>query len=63
MDIKLPPAAEEYRARVRALLAQELPADWRGVAAPGPEEGATFEKRGGALLVEQKLLPPRRPSG
>jgi alkylation response protein AidB-like acyl-CoA dehydrogenase len=62
VDIKLPPAAEEYRGRVRALLARELPADWRGVAALGPEERARFDEKWRALLVEHRLIAPGWPS-
>ncbi len=62
MDIKLSDAAEQYRARVRSLLAQELPADWRGIAALSPEEREQFDRTWREFLVEQSLLAPGWPS-
>lgn len=61
MDIKFPAAAEEYRAHVRSLLAQELPVGWRGVGALGPAEREAFNATWREFLVKNALIAPGWP--
>jgi len=62
VDIKLEPAAEDYRTHVRALLQKELPVDWRGIAALDPDRRAKFNSTWRAFLVEHSLIAPGWPS-
>ncbi len=56
MDITYPPEAEEFRARVRAFLAEQLPADWAGMGALDEEEREAFRVRWRATLAEHSML-------
>jgi alkylation response protein AidB-like acyl-CoA dehydrogenase len=52
-----PAEAEEFRAEVRTVLAEELPADWRGIGAiPTEAETAEFVLRWRAVLHRRGLL-------
>jgi alkylation response protein AidB-like acyl-CoA dehydrogenase len=45
VDPSYSPEAEEYREKVRAFLAEHLPADWRGIGALPPEDVEPFTKQ------------------
>ncbi|MER7684926.1 acyl-CoA dehydrogenase family protein [Streptomyces sp. NPDC097610] len=62
MDIKLEATAEDYRRHVRSVLEQELPKDWRGVAALDPDQRARFDETWRAFLVKHSLIAPGWPS-
>jgi alkylation response protein AidB-like acyl-CoA dehydrogenase len=56
MDPRFPPAAEAFRAEVRALLDRELPPEWSGIGALDHEEAADFTDRWRATLHEHGFL-------
>ncbi|AXI76173.1 acyl-CoA dehydrogenase family protein [Peterkaempfera bronchialis] len=57
MDIVYPPEAEEFRAYVRQVLAEELPADWAGVGAIADRaEALAFYESWRAVLARRGLL-------
>lgn len=57
MDITYPPELEQFRSEVRAVLAEELPADWRGLGAlPTAEETTAFVNDWRATLHRRGLL-------
>jgi len=62
VEIKFSAAAEEYRAQVRTLLSQELPAGWRGIGALSAEERDQFNARWREFLLEHRLIAPGWPS-
>jgi alkylation response protein AidB-like acyl-CoA dehydrogenase len=56
MDLRFPPAAEAFRAEVRAFLAAHLPADWRGIGAMDRDEAEAFSITWRKVLFEHGLL-------
>jgi alkylation response protein AidB-like acyl-CoA dehydrogenase len=50
VDPTHPPEAEEYREKVRAFLAEHLPADWKGIGALPREDVEAFTKQWRATL-------------
>ena len=57
MDIDYPPDAEEFRAEVRAMLAEELPPGFRGVGSIADlAEADAFVDRWREVLVRRRLL-------
>ncbi|MGW6360277.1 acyl-CoA dehydrogenase family protein [Streptomyces sp. NPDC055092] len=57
MDIAYPPEAEEFRARVRQVLAEELPPGWAGIGAVvDRDEGLAFYESWRAVLARRGLL-------
>ncbi|MCU1613534.1 MAG: putative acyl-CoA dehydrogenase [Frankiales bacterium] len=57
MDISYPPEIEGFRAEVRAVLAEELPADWRGMGAiPDAESTREFVRSWRSTLHRRGLL-------
>ena len=57
MDIDYPPDAEEFRAEVRAMLAEELPPGFRGVGSIADRaEADAFVDRWREVLVRRRLL-------
>jgi hypothetical protein len=56
MDPTYPPEAEEYREKIRAFLAEHLPANWKGVGALGHEERDRFVKEWRQILSDNRLL-------
>jgi hypothetical protein len=57
MDLDYPPEAERFRAEVRAVLAEELPAGWAGIGAlEDTAEANDFVERWRAALVRRGLL-------
>jgi len=57
MDMTYPAEAEVFRAEVRKVLAEELPADWRGIGAiPTEAETEDFVARWRAVLHRRGLL-------
>ncbi|MCZ7526752.1 MAG: acyl-CoA dehydrogenase family protein [Acidimicrobiia bacterium] len=56
MDPRYPPAAETFRERVRAFLAEHLPSGWRGIGALGDDEGRDFLASWRRTLHEHRLL-------
>jgi alkylation response protein AidB-like acyl-CoA dehydrogenase len=61
MNLTYPPAAEEYRAKIRAFLAEHLPADWAGLGALSEEEALAFKISWRKVLYENDLLAPMWP--
>lgn len=56
-DITYPPELEEFRGEVRAVLAEELPPQWRGLGAlPTAEQTAVFVNEWRATLHRRGLL-------
>ena len=57
MDISYPAEVEEFRAEVRAVLAEELPPGWQGIGAiAGREEAERFAARWRQVLYRRRLL-------
>ncbi len=56
MDVRYPPEAEAFRRRVRAFLADALPADWRGLGALDRKEAEAFVESWRATLHEHGFL-------
>jgi alkylation response protein AidB-like acyl-CoA dehydrogenase len=56
MDLTLPIEAEQFRAEVRAFLAEQLPADWRGLGALDREEAEQFASRWRRTLAEHGMI-------
>ncbi len=56
MDITYPPEAEAFRARVRAFLAEHLPADWAGMGALDEEERERFREQWRRTLADNQML-------
>ena len=56
MDLRPAPEAEAFRARVRAFLAEHLPADWPGIGALPADDAAAFVTRWRRTLHEHGLL-------
>lgn len=56
MDITYPPEAEAFRYRIRALLAEHLPAGWSGAGALSPAEREAFELRWRRALSASGLV-------
>jgi alkylation response protein AidB-like acyl-CoA dehydrogenase len=50
MELAYPPEATEYREKVRAFLAANLPEGWRGIGALSHEEATAFRERWRATL-------------
>ena len=62
MNLTYSPEAEEFRARVRDLLAENLPEDWIGMGALSEEEAHTFRVAWRKVLYENHLLAPMWPA-
>ncbi|HWE58046.1 MAG TPA: acyl-CoA dehydrogenase family protein [Acidimicrobiales bacterium] len=56
MDPRYPPEAEEYREKVRAFLAEHLPAGWKGIGALDHDAARQFTAEWRHVLYEQGLL-------
>lgn len=56
MDIDYPPDADAFRDRIRAFLAQHLPADWSGVGALPADEREELRRRWRRILVDSGLM-------
>lgn len=56
MDVEYPPEAEAFRTRIRAFLAEHLPAGWSGGGALEPEERSAFAHQWRAILAEHGLI-------
>jgi alkylation response protein AidB-like acyl-CoA dehydrogenase len=56
VDLRPSPEAEVFRARVRAFLAEHLPADWPGIGALPADEAADFVASWRATLFANGLL-------
>lgn len=56
MDLTYPPESVAFRARVRELLQDNLPADWEGMGALTPEQADEFIARWRTVLHEHDLL-------
>jgi alkylation response protein AidB-like acyl-CoA dehydrogenase len=56
VDPNYPPEAELYREKVRAFLAEHLPAGWKGIGALEPGGAHTFTEEWRATLHENGLL-------
>jgi alkylation response protein AidB-like acyl-CoA dehydrogenase len=55
-------AAEDFRARVRAVLAEELPDGWTGVGALDEKQADEFAESWRKVLYERNLLAPSWPT-
>ncbi|MFM7536466.1 MAG: acyl-CoA dehydrogenase family protein, partial [Acidimicrobiales bacterium] len=56
MDVMYPSEAEAFRSKIRAFLAEHLPADWQGVGALGADGAREFADRWRKVLRENNLL-------
>ncbi|HAP77445.1 MAG TPA: acyl-CoA dehydrogenase [Acidimicrobiaceae bacterium] len=56
MDLTYPPEADVFREKVRAFLAANLPAGWKGIGALAPEEADEFRKEWRNTLYENGYL-------
>jgi alkylation response protein AidB-like acyl-CoA dehydrogenase len=56
LDPSYPPAAEAFREKVRAFLAEHLPSDWRGIGALAREQAIEFTREWRATLYEYGFL-------
>lgn len=56
LDPRYPPAAEAFRDKVRAFLAEQLPADWKGIGALERDEAIEFTNRWRATLHAHGFL-------
>ncbi len=56
MDLKYPPEADVYREKVRAFLAANLPAGWKGIGALAPEAADEFRTSWRKVLYENGYL-------
>ena len=58
MDPTYGPGADAYRDKVRAFLAEHLPADWKGLGALEPAAADRFRAEWRPTLYEAGLLAP-----
>jgi alkylation response protein AidB-like acyl-CoA dehydrogenase len=56
VDVDYPPEAEAFRMRIRAFLAEQLPADWPGAGALPPDERRAFARRWRHTLADRGLV-------
>ncbi len=56
MDVDYPPESELFRMRIRALLAEHLPADWSGAGALPRDERRAFARRWRHTLSDRGLV-------
>jgi alkylation response protein AidB-like acyl-CoA dehydrogenase len=56
MNPRYSPEADAFRSRVRAFLAEHLPAGWQGIGALAKPEALEFTEQWRALLQEHRLL-------
>ncbi len=56
MDPRYPPAAEEYRDKIRAFLGEQLPAGWKGIGGLDTETARRFVEEWRTILYEHGLL-------
>jgi alkylation response protein AidB-like acyl-CoA dehydrogenase len=56
VDPRYPPEAEQYREKIRAFLAEHLPADWAGIGSLEREAAQRFEADWRTTLYENGLL-------
>jgi alkylation response protein AidB-like acyl-CoA dehydrogenase len=56
VDPTYPPQAEEYREKIRAFLAEHLPADWQGIGALEDEARDDFVRHWRDVLADNRLL-------
>jgi alkylation response protein AidB-like acyl-CoA dehydrogenase len=56
VDPRYSPAAQEFREKVRAFLATELPAGWRGIGALSPADAERFAEQWRHTLYEHGFL-------
>ncbi|MDH3683026.1 MAG: acyl-CoA dehydrogenase family protein, partial [Acidimicrobiia bacterium] len=56
MDPTYTDAAQAFREKIQAFLAEHLPSDWAGMGALGPEERAAFIARWRPILADNDLL-------
>jgi alkylation response protein AidB-like acyl-CoA dehydrogenase len=61
MQLNPDPVTLEYQNRVATLLAEALPANWRGIGALSADERANFMERWRAFLREHHLVAPHWP--
>jgi alkylation response protein AidB-like acyl-CoA dehydrogenase len=61
MDPRYPAEAEQYREKVRAFLAEHLPAGWTGIGALDHDAARRFTAEWRNVLYEQGLLAPSWP--
>ncbi len=61
MDPSYPAEAEEYREKVQAFLAEQLPAGWKGVGALDRDAAVAFRAAWRRTLAEHRLLAPAWP--
>jgi alkylation response protein AidB-like acyl-CoA dehydrogenase len=62
MDVRYPPAAEVYREKVQAFLAEHLPDDWKGIGALDPEAAHAFTTEWRRTLYENDYLAVNWPA-
>ena len=62
MDIEYPPEAEAFRTRIRAFLAEHLPAGWSGSGALDHDERNAFAQRWRRVLATHGLIAVSWPS-
>jgi alkylation response protein AidB-like acyl-CoA dehydrogenase len=56
VDLRYPPEAEEFRATVRAFLAEHLPSDWQGIGVLDREDAEAFTLEWRRVLFDNGLL-------
>jgi alkylation response protein AidB-like acyl-CoA dehydrogenase len=56
MDLTYPPEADTYREKVRAFLAEHLPADWKGIGALSHADAEAFTQSWRKILSENGYL-------
>src|ERR1700710_1177662 len=56
MDLKFPPEAEEFRAEVRAFLADHLPPDWAGIGTMEQADANAFSIKWRRILFENGYI-------
>ena len=56
MDVEYPPEAEAFRTRIRAFLAEHLPARWSGGGALPPDERRSFARQWRRMLADRGLV-------
>jgi alkylation response protein AidB-like acyl-CoA dehydrogenase len=61
MDPRLPPEAEEFRAEIRAFLAEYLPDEWAGIGSLDTDDALAFTERWREILAEHGYLAPAWP--
>ncbi len=62
MDPTYPEEAERYREKIRAFLAEHLPADWAGIGALEPEEARRWAEEWRRVLYDNGLLAASWPT-